>query len=137
MVQFEVEHYAVRTELRRVDTSSGVYTYAARILRLTGRPHSDAAIFRASLQFSTLFEPWYSRATVGKIDCSKPFSPRLSVWLPASEFASYYDILCHECPVYFAWEPLPDGFLSQVHLASEADTEESALQNCELFGAGH
>jgi|APTNR8051073442_1049403.scaffolds.fasta_scaffold08120_4 hypothetical protein len=135
MLHFEVGHYSVRTELQRVQTSAGVQTYAARVLTLTGRPGPDAAIFRATLQFSTLFEPWYSRATAGQFDRSAALSPRLSVWLPLGEFPCYYDILRNERPLYLAFEAQPDGSLSHVHLGSTMSADDLPVDDGMFFRA--
>ncbi len=124
MLQFEVIHYAVHTELRRVRTSAGVQTYASRILKLNGQSSIDATLYRASLQFSTLFEPWCSHPAAGRLERSNPLSLRITAWLPLSEFPCYYDILRCERPVYFACETRPDGFLTNVHLGSNANIED-------------
>lgn len=100
MPRAEMLRYEVNTEMQRVHTSAGVQTHVARCLLIAGTMLAGGAPIHASLHFSTLFEPWYTRAIVGYLDGSEPSCPLITVWFPISEFQPCYDILRSERPVY-------------------------------------
>ncbi|MBK8174295.1 MAG: hypothetical protein IPK66_03145 [Rhodospirillales bacterium] len=126
MQRFQVDRYEVRTELRRVNTSAGIETYAARTLVVFSTPEPSGGLTQALLYFSTLFDPWYNRAIVGQLETDNHFCTRVSVWLPISEFEPYYEILLNERPLFFYYQ-------TGVAFDTRAYLEQVALTSCDVY----
>lgn len=134
----EVDHYQVKTEIQRLRTAAGIESHTGRSLTLFSTPITAGGILRAVLQFSSLFDPWYGRPVVGRLDATDPLFPVLSAWLPVAEFAPFYDILRHERPLRLHWEMrdagAAAGFIRHLALGTETEEAIAPLGPAELFG---
>lgn len=133
---FQVDRYEVRTEIQRLQTAAGIESYTGRSLTILSTPVAVGGIGRAVLQFSSLFEPWYGRPVVGRLDAGEPLFPVLCAWLPLAELPPYYDILRHERLLWLHWEMRDAGATAGFirHLSLGTQDAAGPPEPVDLFG---
>ena len=105
MPSFLVESYKVRLGILRKGSPPAV-TQRDRVLEILSVPTGLGVVYRAILVFSTAYDNWsvntFSGAPiVAYYDTTNPLDPRVSGWLPSTEYSFWYDVLRSEKPLTF------------------------------------
>jgi hypothetical protein len=94
MGSFLIDSYKLRLELIR--TRNPVVTTRYRIIELTASPVIIGIMERAVLAFSTVMISGSGRPAIGFLRLVESLQPRITGWLPSSEYSLWYDVLRSE-----------------------------------------
>jgi hypothetical protein len=100
-IRKEITQYEVSTAIRRSGTP--VTTSFERIIILKAATESGGLNTTVTMAFATSFSD-LAIAVVGYFSGPTTLNHRISIWMPVSEFQTYYDILRNENPVSFELE---------------------------------
>jgi len=122
MGSFLIDSYKLRLELVR--SGNPVVSTRNRIIELTASPVIIGIMERAVLAFSTGYDNWVGRPAAGFYGSSNPLQPRITGWLPSSEYSLWYDVLRSEKPLVFFCDITPIGgasYVSKISLGSSTE----------------
>jgi hypothetical protein len=122
MGSFLIDSYKLRLELVR--SGNPVVSTRNRIIELTASPVIIGIMERAVLAFSTGYDNWVGTPAAGFYDSSNPLQPRITGWLPSSEYSLWYDVLRSEKPLVFFCDITPIGgasYVSKISLGSSTE----------------
>ena len=91
MGSFLIDSCKLRLELVR--TRNPVVTTRNRIIELTASPVIIGIMERAVLAFSTVMISGSRRPAIGFLRLVESLQPRITGWLPSSEYSLWYDVL--------------------------------------------